>query len=274
MIQKYLFLDIDNTLYSGRQGIVPESAREAVKQARENGSKIFLCTGRSKAEASDYLEYPVDGFIFSSGSRCEVDGRVIYDHPISKQNVEKISQIVRSFGMGLLLGGAKMAYLDDKCYREVETYRTQKGGDEAERQKAMEKNGMHHMEERDPEDPIYKLGASNLRGVSFEPLINALPKPFRMIQTLDSPTAVFWDISDGSIMKKDGIQKILEYFGADLQDAVGIGDSGNDTDMLEVCGIGIAMGNADEDVKQIADWVTTDIDEDGIRNAFLHIGVI
>ncbi len=274
MIQMYLFLDIDNTLYSGKQGVVPESAKKAIKLARENGSKIFLCTGRSKAEASDYLNYPVDGFIFSSGSRCEADGRVIYDHPIAKEKVDEIAGLVRSFGMGLLLGGAKKAYLDEKCYREVETYLSQQGGDEETRRKAMEKNGMYPMEDREMEDPIYKLGASNQRGVSFEPLIKALPRPFRMIQTLDSPTAVFWDISDGSIMKKDGIQKILDYFGAELKDAVGIGDSGNDTDMIEVCGIGIAMGNASDDVKQIADWVTSDVDDDGIWNAFQHIGVI
>jgi hypothetical protein len=44
--------------------------------------------------------------------------------------------------------------------------------------------------------------------------------------------------------------------------------------MLKLCEIGIAMGNASENVKQAADWVTTDIDEDGIRNAFAYLGVI
>jgi hydroxymethylpyrimidine pyrophosphatase-like HAD family hydrolase len=55
---------------------------------------------------------------------------------------------------------------------------------------------------------------------------------------------------------------------------VGIGDSGIDIDMIEFCGIGIAMGNAEEEVKQIADWVTSDIDDDGILHAFEYVGVI
>ena len=56
-MKKILFLDIDNTLYSGKSGIVPASALRAIEKARKNGSIVFLCTGRSKAEASRYLDY-------------------------------------------------------------------------------------------------------------------------------------------------------------------------------------------------------------------------
>ena len=77
-----------------------------------------------------------------------------------------------------------------------------------------------------------------------------------------------------SITKATGIQRILEFYGADASQAVGIGDSENDLPMIEYCGTGIAMGNAMETAKEKADWVTTDILDDGILNAFRHIGVI
>ena len=69
---KYIFLDVDGTLYSPLAGETPQSAIEALKKARENGYKIFLCTGRSLAEAKSYLHYDVDGFIFGAGGMIYV----------------------------------------------------------------------------------------------------------------------------------------------------------------------------------------------------------
>ena len=273
-MRKILFLDIDNTLYSGRTGRVPDSALQAVETARRNGSLVFLCTGRSRAEASRYLNYPVDGFIFSSGTRCELDGRVIFDHPIDPAVVESIAETIRACDMGVLMGGAAGAYLDERCWREVENYFSRPEADPETKRRDMAENGMYPMAERDMKDPIYKMGATKAHGGSFEPLVQRLPESFRLIQTLSSPEGDFGDISDGSVMKRDGIRRVLAYLGEDIQNAVGIGDSENDLDMIQECGIGIAMGNASEAVKKAADWITSDIDEDGIWNAFSHLGII
>ena len=59
-----------------------------------------------------------------------------------------------------------------------------------------------------------------------------------------------------------------------MKDAIGIGDSTNDLDMIRSCGLGIAMGNANEEVRRAADWVTAHIDEDGIWHAFEYAGVL
>ena len=273
-MKKIMFLDIDNTLYSGRSGKVPASAFRAIEKARRNGSLVFLCTGRSKAEASRYLSYPVDGFIFSSGTLITIGGKVIYDHPIASKTVETIADLVRRCGMGVLMGGAANAYLDEKCWDGLVNYFSRPEADEETKLKDMAENGMARMAVRDLSDPVYKMGATKAHGDSFEVLSAVLPKPFRLVHTFSSPEADFGDISDGSVMKSDGIRKVLEYTGIKTEDAVGIGDSGIDIDMIEFCGIGIAMGNAEEEVKQIADWVTSDIDDDGILHAFEYVGVI
>ena len=273
-MKKLLFLDIDNTLYSGKSGVVPASALQAIRQARANGSMVFLCTGRSRAEASRYLDYPVDGFIFGSGSRCEVAGKVIYDHPIDEGMVQMLAQLIRSCGKGVLMGGNEGSYVNEKCWKDVVNYFSKPDADEATKIKDMQENGMVPMKNRNLSDSIYKMGASKLHSDSFDELVKRLPKPFRLIQTLSSPEGDFGDISDGTIMKKDGIRHVVEYLGRGMEETVGIGDSGNDIDMLETCAIGIAMGNASEEVKKVADWVTTDIDEDGIYNAFAYLGVL
>ncbi|MCF0106918.1 MAG: HAD hydrolase family protein, partial [Holdemanella sp.] len=74
--------------------------------------------------------------------------------------------------------------------------------------------------------------------------------------------------------KDVGIQKILDYYGFTKNDAMAFGDGGNDKTMLEYVGLGIAMGNAVEDVKEIADYITDSVSEDGIYTALVHYGFI
>ena len=70
------------------------------------------------------------------------------------------------------------------------------------------------------------------------------------------------------------VDKIIEYFGISLNETMAFGDGGNDISMLQHAGLGVAMGNAKEEVKQKADYVTTSVDEDGIANALKHFGII
>jgi cof family protein len=65
-----------------------------------------------------------------------------------------------------------------------------------------------------------------------------------------------------------------KHLGISLEECIAFGDGGNDMTILQTAGIGVAMGNAYEGVKAVADYVTTSIDEDGIRNAFIHFGII
>ncbi len=274
MTTKYLFLDIDYTLYSPKAGKVPESACMAIEQARENGHKVFLCSGRSAAEAKKYLDFPVDGFVFASGAMCYAEGKLVYNHPIDPDTVEELLRMIRSSNMGVLLGGAAGAYLDAKCYEELSWYLSAGEPDIEKRAAIMTANGMYTEDHRQMDDPIYKLCASLPHGESFAALQDKISFPFKLVVTVTSPYGDFTEITDSTMTKSSGIREVLKTYGADMQNAVGIGDSGNDIDMIEACGLGIAMGNASEDVKQCADFVTTDIDADGIMNAFRHAGVI
>ena len=70
------------------------------------------------------------------------------------------------------------------------------------------------------------------------------------------------------------MDEIINRFGLKLEETMSFGDGGNDVPMLRHAGIGVAMGNAADDVKQHADYVTSSVDEDGIMNALLHFGII
>ena len=65
-----------------------------------------------------------------------------------------------------------------------------------------------------------------------------------------------------------------QHYGISLDEAMCFGDGGNDKDMLMAAGCGVAMGNAEEEVKAAADHVTEDIDDEGILKACKHFGLI
>ena len=67
---------------------------------------------------------------------------------------------------------------------------------------------------------------------------------------------------------------VIAHFGIKLEETMAFGDGGNDIDMLKHAGIGVAMGNAGDNVKEIADYITTSVDDDGITNALKHFNVI
>lgn len=67
---------------------------------------------------------------------------------------------------------------------------------------------------------------------------------------------------------------MIAHFGLKLEETMSFGDGGNDISMLRHAAIGVAMGNAKDDVKQMADYITASVDEDGIAKALKHFGVI
>lgn len=67
---------------------------------------------------------------------------------------------------------------------------------------------------------------------------------------------------------------MAEYLGLDISETMAFGDGGNDISIIREAGIGVAMGNANEEVKAMADYVTSSVDEDGVKNALVHFGII
>ena len=74
--------------------------------------------------------------------------------------------------------------------------------------------------------------------------------------------------------RADAMDALFRRLGYGFENVMSLGDSLLDKRMIELAGIGVAMGNAQEKVKEIADYVTTDIDEDGIRNALQYYNII
>lgn len=84
----------------------------------------------------------------------------------------------------------------------------------------------------------------------------------------------FTDITANGADKGKGIVAIARHDGLDISQTIAFGDGGNDTSMILQAGIGIAMGNAIDELKHQADYVTTSVDDDGVLNALRYYGIV
>ena len=85
---------------------------------------------------------------------------------------------------------------------------------------------------------------------------------------------LFADVNTKGGGKHIGMDKVIEHYGIKLEETIAFGDGGNDISMIKHAHIGIAMGNANEELKEIADYITDDVDNDGIFNALKHFNII
>ena len=86
--------------------------------------------------------------------------------------------------------------------------------------------------------------------------------------------ALFGDLSPAGITKKNAIDVLLKHLGRSVEDTIAFGDAKIDISMFELCNYSVAMGNAGPETKEAADYVTTDVDDDGIWNAFRYLKLI
>ena len=82
------------------------------------------------------------------------------------------------------------------------------------------------------------------------------------------------DINMCGVTKASGMDVFLRHYGIDRSRSMAFGDGGNDVAMLRAAGAGVAMGNACDEALAAADYVTASVDDDGIRRALEHFGVI
>ncbi len=250
-----VFFDIDGTLATGKH--VPESAAEGLRLLRENGNLVFICTGRNPAYAQKNFGQYADGFICCNGRLAVKGGEVLYSHPLSDEQIREIVKRMDAVGAGYaFLGTDEGYYGGDPAGYEVMSRVQDKG---------FVKNGLaEHMN-------VYTfdayLGTPDRISVIQEALDGfAIANPHG-----PHPSA---DITVLGVDKGTALVHVAEVLGVPLENTYGFGDGRNDICMLKAVGHGIAMGNAIDETKAAAEYVTTDINENGVWNGLKHYGLI
>lgn len=259
---KALFFDIDGTLVSFQTHKVPASTIEALTIAHEKGVRIFIATGRPTLIINNLGELQsrglIDGYITMNGGYCYVGDEVVYKRTISEEDVQTIAQFCKMHQYSCIFMGEHDASVcqPDEMLRYI--FYTHLGVKEfpiEDFEKAIQRD-------------VYQITSFFTFEQEKELLQQVANCEFGRWHS------AFVDITTKGNTKQNGIDEFIKHFGFKLEETMAFGDGGNDVGMLRHAGIGVAMGNANDEVKANADYVTASVDEDGIYKALKYLGVI
>lgn len=275
---KIIFLDVDGTLvdYENR---IPKSAITAVQRARENGHRVYVCTGRSKAEMQPELwDIGLDGMIGGNGSFVEDNGHVVMHQMITLDECIAIVDWLHEKNLEFYLESNQGLFasenFEQRGEKTIQEYGRRKGKPEAE--KATVRGTFVGMVF---DGNLYRDDVNKISYVlnSYQDFLDT-QKRFPDMQNGTwggrGETALFGDIGVANITKAHAIEELLKYLGADRADTIAFGDAKVDIPMLEYCAYGVAMGNGGEEIKKMADYITDDVEQDGLYHAFEKLGLI
>ncbi len=260
---KALFFDIDGTLVPFGAQEPSAEVIEVLASVRRKGIKVFIATGRHISWIDNLGALETDGFVTANGSLClEADKKtVIYKHCIPSDDMDRMIDFAAVSDMPIVAipddGGIIINKEDENVARIKEML------------------NMPYVRTA-PLDTIRGKEIVQLMAFGSEQarVHSGLFDKVLLGCEATSWNPYFCDIIPKGSDKSVGIDCMLERHGLLLCQTMAFGDGGNDMGMLRHANIGIAMGNAEEQVKSIADYVTTAVDDHGVVNALRHFGLL
>lgn len=260
---KAIFFDIDGTLVSFKTHKIPQSTLMALQKLKEQGIKLFIATGRPPydlemliSELGDIFE----GYITFNGQYClDKDKNLIYEDYLDKEDLIRFTDFIKD--KDIACGFMELDYFYFNLYNDRLAQLKETLGDTAP-QRAFDDTS------RVLEHKTYQLNI--FLDDEEEKAVAHCFKHSKSVRWCP----YFTDIIPTRGGKGTGIRKILEHYNISIDEAMAFGDGGNDKEMLEAVKIGVAMGNANDDLKAIADFVTLDVDNHGIEHALKHFNIL
>jgi Cof subfamily protein (haloacid dehalogenase superfamily) len=261
---KLIALDLDGTFYAGRSLGVPESAWEAVEKARLQGIRFAVCTGRPQGGYgllyAKRLE-PNGPHVFNDGaSVCNAKGESLFAHPLPY--LTELVGLARKYRLPFdLMGAAGGRYYEEDLMPPELLSHIEITGVEARSALAEE-----------IEETLVRLWfvVSDLSlWETVRPELSSMPEID--LAEYKSPREVITGVIRKSVTKATGLHWLAEYYGISLGEIAMVGDSHNDLEAIREAGLGIAMGNAVDEIRAIADHITGHVREHGFAEAIEYI---
>lgn len=258
---KALFFDIDGTLVSFKTHKIPQTTVEALEQAKRNGVEVYISTGRPKMIINNLgqIAHLIDGYVTANGACCFVEDALVSMHAIQPSDVRKILDAANRDGYPAVVVGERRIAIHHYTDEVYEIFCKGLGVDS-------------HVFLSDVED----LGDEAILQVT--PFCTVEQEAL-LVPTLKNCTSGRWhpaftDITAGGADKGRGLHAMADYLGLNIAETMAFGDGGNDISIVKAAGVGVAMGNAGDELKLVADYVTTSVDSDGVKNALEKYGII
>ncbi len=258
-MKNIILFDVDGTLYDNENKVVPESTKEAIQLLSQDENNILvLATGRSVYQLSvlnDYDKY-FDYKVLINGQVTLKDDELVGSNPLPLELKKAIFDFVEEKQIS-----AGFVGLDDERINLL-TDAVQEGFDFIETS-APEVSKDFHIN-----NDIYQIWL-----FAGQDIADQLEEKFDSLRCVSWYTEGF-DVLPKDVSKVNGIERVLEKIGIKDKTIYAFGDGNNDVEMLKFADHGIAMGNASDKLKEVADFVTDSVSNDGIKKALEHFELI
>lgn len=288
-----ILCDVDGTVVDNNQ-LVPDSARTALAQAKANGHTLMLCTGRSLPEVYDFLwDLGFSGIVAANGSYVKIGEQVVVDNRVPSELVPQVSKYLEESQGTYVWQSPDKVNASDGAWKvfgfatEEQVLAAARGEDNHDWEKQPASHGgnwqayirqvLPYVQPGLPSDPnkvTFTLAATS--PVTLDDMRERWGDYFEVVDGSYDPGN---GSRGGEIVlkgntKASGMVAAAKYLGVGIDQVVAIGDSSNDLEVLEAAGLGICMGNGTAAAKAAANWISTDIHDDGLANALRYAGAI
>ncbi len=274
-MRKFAFLDLDGTIIDHNQ-VISSKVKEAITTATANGHKVFIATGRSYPELYPSLfSLPFSGLITANGAYVEVGDQVLASHSIDQDGITEWTDYFRRSGATWIWQGKDHFYPSETF---LDFFRLSGKSD-----RAATGDWSAYLEQI---TPYLASGIPTSAGKcmfylspeapsSFEEAYRLFGDRYMVIPgSVSVPVGEVVELGIKGVNKGTAMQEVLHHFGADPSQALAIGDSANDYEMVREAGIGVCLAGGAEKLRNIADWVAPPIEEDAVAVAFERFGLL
>ncbi|MBD7965580.1 Cof-type HAD-IIB family hydrolase [Fictibacillus norfolkensis] len=277
---KLIAIDMDGTLVNRQLKVTKENS-ETIKKAVNDGHHVVIATGRSYDEAKHTLEdadlhLPL---ICVNGAEIRSEGwEILSSIPLTFEQYEDIKKILDEEDIYYELYTSKGTFTDnrEKAYevmKDIVLTSNPEATDDDVQKAALRRFRLGLVSVVGDFDKLLsENGIEVYKFLAFSSDTAKLQRAFQHLKGVDSLAVSAsadnnLEITNSEAQKGVAVQRYAELKGISLKDTMAIGDNYNDVSMLEVAGFPVAMGNAVDEVKEMASFVTKENDESGVSFA-------
>lgn len=237
---KAIICDVDGTLISSRYGLPSERVTDAIHKSQEKGIHVSIATARGLFELNHILKkLQLTSPCIITGGAIIIDPvtlKILKENLLSKKDVEEIRKIGERLKVPLLVED------NDKSLPLDSAYKYNKPAN------------------------IYTESINASVGEIFLKEVSKISSVYPHKAVSYIKDEIYALINNSSASKQEGVLEISRMLKIKPEEIIGIGDSHNDFPLLMACGLKVAMGNAPDDLKAIADYIAPSVEKDGVAD--------